>query len=97
MIASADYQLARMKRVPDDELANPKFLVREEDLGTRNIFECFLNAQMIQPPKVTVEMGSNETTEQAVMAGLGLSLISAHTIASEVAAKRLAILKLEGV
>jgi DNA-binding transcriptional LysR family regulator len=97
MIASANYQLALMKPVPEDELANPKFLVREEDSGTRNIFEYFLNAQMIRPPKVTVEMGSNETTKQAVMAGLGLSLISAHTIASEVAAKPPAILKVEGV
>lgn len=84
------------ERVPEDQLANPRFLVREEGSGTRDIFEYFLNAQMIQPPKVTVEMGSNETTKQAVMAGLGLSLISAHTIASEVAAMRLAILKLEG-
>ena len=52
---------------------------------------------MIQPPKVTIEMGSNETIKQAVMAGLGLSLISAHTIASEVAARRLAILKVPGL
>jgi DNA-binding transcriptional LysR family regulator len=51
---------------------------------------------MTQPPKVTVEMGSNETIKQAVMADLGLSLISAHTIASEVAAGRLVILKVEG-
>jgi DNA-binding transcriptional LysR family regulator len=42
-------------------------------------------------------MGSNETIKQAVMAGLGLSLISAHTIVSEVAAARLAILKVEGL
>jgi DNA-binding transcriptional LysR family regulator len=42
-------------------------------------------------------MGSNETIKQAVMAGFGLSLISAHTIASEVAAGRLAILQVEGL
>lgn len=42
-------------------------------------------------------MGSNETIKQAVMAGLGLSLISAHTTASDVAAGRLAILKVEGL
>jgi DNA-binding transcriptional LysR family regulator len=97
MIASADHRLARMKRVPKEELSDQKFLVREEGSGTRNIFEYFLSVQMIKPPKVTVEMGSNETIKQAVIAGLGLSLISAHTIASEVAAKRLAILKVEGL
>jgi len=97
MIAAADHPLARLKRVSKAELAKQKFIVREEGSGTRNIFEYFFNAQMIQPPKVTIEMGSNETIKQAVMAGLGLSLISAHTIASEVAARRLAILKVEGL
>ncbi|MGB8839229.1 MAG: LysR family transcriptional regulator, partial [Candidatus Acidiferrales bacterium] len=97
MIASADHRLARMRRVSKTELSSQKFIVREEGSGTRNIFEYFLNAQMIKPPKVTIEMGSNETIKQAVMAGLGLSLISAHTIASEVAAGRLAVLKVEGL
>jgi DNA-binding transcriptional LysR family regulator len=97
MIAPADHRLARAKRVSKAELSSQKFIVREEGSGTRNIFEYFLGAQMIQPPKVTIEMGSNETIKQAVMAGLGLSLISAHTIASEVAAGRLAVLKVEGL
>ena len=48
-------------------------------------------------PKDSIEMGSNETIKQAVVAGLGFSLISAHTIASEVATGRLAILKVEGL
>jgi DNA-binding transcriptional LysR family regulator len=39
----------------------------------------------------------NETIKQAVMAGLGLSLIFAHTIASEVADGRLAVLSVEGL
>ena len=55
------------------------------------------SAQMIRPPKVTIEMGSHETIKRAVTAGLGLSLISPRTIASEVAAKRIAVLKVEGL
>jgi DNA-binding transcriptional LysR family regulator len=97
MIAPADHRLARAKRVSKAELSSQKFIVREEGSGTRNIFEYFLSAQMIQPPKVTIEMGSNETIKQAVMAGLGLSLIWAHTIASEVVAGRLAVLKVAGL
>lgn len=97
MIAGAEHPLARARRVSKSELANQKFIVREEGSGTRNIFEYFFNAEMIQPPRITVEMGSNETIKQAVMAGLGLSLISAHTIASEVAARRLVVLKVEGL
>jgi DNA-binding transcriptional LysR family regulator len=49
------------------------------------------------PPKVHVEIGSNETIKQAVMAGLGLTLISAHTIEAEVADGRLVILDVIGL
>jgi LysR family transcriptional regulator, low CO2-responsive transcriptional regulator len=97
MIAAADHRLARARRVSKAELSSQKFIVREEGSGTRSMFEYFVNAQMIQHPKATIEMGSNETIKQAVMAGLGLSLISAHTIASEVADGRLAVLKVEGL
>jgi len=97
MIAAPEHPLARARRVSKSALATQKFIVREEGSGTRNIFEYFVNAEMIQPPKITVEMSSNETIKQAVMAGLGLSLISAHTIASEVAARRLVVLKVEGL
>jgi DNA-binding transcriptional LysR family regulator len=97
MIAGAKHPLARSKHVSKSELAKQKFIVREEGSGTRNIFEYFFNAEMIQTPKITVEMGSNETIKQAVMAGLGLSLISAHSIASEVAVRRLVVLKVEGL
>ena len=44
-----------------------------------------------------MEMDSNETIKQAVMAGLGISLISAHTIEAEVASGRMVILKMEGL
>ena len=44
-----------------------------------------------------IEMGSNETIKQAVMAGLGIAFISAHTIASEVEAGRLVILDVAGM
>ena len=42
-----------------------------------------------------MELGSNETIKQAVMAGLGIALISAHTIAAEVETGRLACLDVE--
>jgi DNA-binding transcriptional LysR family regulator len=43
------------------------------------------------------EMGSNETIKQAVMAGLGVAFISAHTIEQELQLGRLAILDVEGM
>ena len=44
---------------------------------------------------MSMELGSNETIKQAVMAGLGIALISAHTIAAEVASGRLVCLDVE--
>ena len=44
-----------------------------------------------------IEMDSNETIKQAVMAGLGVAFISAHTVASEVEAGRLAVLDVAGL
>jgi len=97
IIASADHPLRWRRRISKAELADQKFLVREEGSGTRGIFEYLYNEARARFPKDIVEMGSNETIKQAVMAGLGLSLISAHTIESEVAAGRLAVLKVEGL
>jgi len=97
IIAAADHPLRKRRRVSKAELANYKFLIREEGSGTRNIFEYLFNEAGASLPKDSAEMGSNETIKQAVAAGLGLSLISAHTIESEVATGRLAVLKVEGL
>jgi DNA-binding transcriptional LysR family regulator len=43
------------------------------------------------------EIGSNESIKQAVMAGMGIALLSAHTVASEVQDGRLAVLDVEGL
>ena len=97
IIASPDHPLARGGRVSKADLANQNFIVREEGSGTRSMFEYFFNGVTLGPPKISIEIGSNETIKQAVMAGLGLSLISAHTIAPEVAEGRLAVLRVEGL
>jgi DNA-binding transcriptional LysR family regulator len=97
IIAPPDHPMRRRRNIPMAELTSQKFLLREDGSGTRNIFDYLFNNAGIRHPKDNIAMGSNETIKQAVMAGLGLSLISAHTIASEVAARRLAILRVEGL
>ena len=44
-----------------------------------------------------VEMGTNETIKQAVMAGLGIALISAHTCLTEIADGHLTTLQVAGL
>jgi LysR family transcriptional regulator, low CO2-responsive transcriptional regulator len=78
------------------ELSAETFLLREQGSGTRLLTEFFFE-QIGKTPRIGMEIGSNETIKQAVMAGLGIALISVHTIAAEIADRRLAILDVEGL
>ena len=44
-----------------------------------------------------MELGNNETIKQAVMAGMGIAVISAHTVDAELAEKRLVALDVKGL
>ena len=70
--------------------------MREVGSGTRLVAEKFLAEHGIEP-RIGMELGSNETIKQAVMAGLGIAFISAHTIAAEIGDGRLAILDVAGL
>ena len=97
IIAPARHRLAgRRRRVELVTLANENFLMREPGSGTRTLMER-LFAEHNVAPRTGAEFGSNETIKQAVMAGLGLAFISAHTVAAEVAAGWLSVLPVEGL
>ena len=97
VIAPPDHPLARKARISKTELADQNFIVREEGSATRSMFDNFFAGLAMPSYKVRFEIGSNETIKQAVMAGLGISLISAHTIEAEVASDRMVVLKMEGL
>jgi len=96
IIAPAGHLLAARRSVALSALANEKFLLREPGSGTRTLMERLFAKHEIAP-RISTEFGSNETIKQAVMAGLGLAFISAHTVAAEVAAGWLSILPVEGL
>lgn len=96
MIAPPDHRLAGRKRIAASELAQETMLMREAGSGTRMLAERFFDAADIAP-RVGMEIGSNETIKQAVMAGLGIAFISAHTIEAEIADRRLVVLDIAGL
>jgi LysR family transcriptional regulator, low CO2-responsive transcriptional regulator len=96
VIAPPDHPLARRRSVPLETLAKETFLVREPGSGTRSALERFFSERSL-PLKVGLEMPSNETIKQAVMAGLGLSFISLHTIALELSVGALALVRAPGL
>ena len=97
IIAPPDHPLVGKGLVSKQRVAEEKFLVREPGSGTRIALDIFLSEIPGRIDNVGVELGSNETIKQAVMAGLGIALISSHTIAQEVEFGRLRVLEVEGL
>ena len=95
IIAAADHPLAAQERVSVEQLAQEYLIVRETGSGTRSAMEGFFADHGIVP-RVALELSSNEAIKQAVVAGLGVSFISQHTLGLELKAGRLAILRVDG-
>lgn len=95
LVAAADHRLAAVDNLPVDDLAEETFIVRESGSGTRSAMEDFFLERSLKP-RIGMEMASNEAIKQAVVAGLGISFISQHTLGLELSAGRLSVLKVEG-
>lgn len=76
-------------------LASEWFVVREEGSGTRSLSDQFFRTAGFAP-RVAMETSSNEMIKQAVMAGMGLALVSQHTINLEQSLGLVAVLDVEG-
>ena len=96
IIARPDHVRAKHLQVGAAALAQETFLVRERGSGTRLLMERFFSDARVTP-RIGMEMGSNETIKQAVIAGLGIAFISAHTVAVELADRRLVALDVVGL
>lgn len=96
IIAPPRHPLAGKTTHKVSALADETFLIREQGSGTRALMErMFADAGMV--PRIGMEIASNETIKQAVMAGLGIAFLSAHTCAAELADGRLVTLPIEGL
>lgn len=96
IIAPPAHRLTARRKLSLDDLAAETFLVREQGSGTRGLMHRLFDEHGFDA-RIGMEIASNETIKQAVMAGLGLSFISAHTVALEVAAGHLKILPVMGL
>jgi DNA-binding transcriptional LysR family regulator len=95
LIASPQHPLAKRKNIPLAELANHYFIHREKGSGTRKALEEVVDASNVQL-KVHMTLGNSETIKQAVMADLGISAVSRHSVALELATDTLVELQVEG-
>jgi LysR family transcriptional regulator, low CO2-responsive transcriptional regulator len=95
-VCAPDHAMSRRKRASFEMLQDYPFVVREQGSGTRAAMER-LFAQHEIPLKVAMEMPSNETIKQAVMAGMGMSFLSLRTVRHELAAGYLGLVDINGM
>jgi DNA-binding transcriptional LysR family regulator len=82
LVTAVDHRFARMEVVPSSALVGEGFIVREPRSGTRAVFDEYVRAHQLAP-RVVMQMSSNEAIKQAVMAGMGIAVLSLHTIGLE--------------
>jgi len=94
VVAAPDHPLAGESRIPLARLREETFVVREPGSGTRTAMERFFAAHDLTLDS-RMEMNENESLKLAVQAGMGLGIVSIHTLELELATGRLVILDVE--
>lgn len=95
IVAPPAHALARSRHVPMAQLVREPFIVREQGSDTRNSMAEAFGARSKQL-RVAMEIRSTETIKQAVMAGMGVSFLSAHTVECELHEGSLVALDVQG-
>lgn len=95
VIAPPGHPLQQEKRIPAERLGQEVFIMREGGSGTRLAMERFFAEKSIAI-SAGMQMTRNEAIKQAVRAGMGLGVVSTHTIELELMTGRLVVLDVEG-
>lgn len=95
IVAHADHPLANKKNITIEEIANQRFLIREIGSGTRYVFDQLLKQHGVEIEPY-MELGSSEALKQAVMAGLGIAVLSLHSVQLEIEVNKLTVLDVQG-
>jgi len=99
VIAPPDHPLRYQRNIALNKLIHQNMLIREYGSGTRLLFETMLAELGIAIGENTfgMEISSNETIKQSVMAGLGISFLSAHAVSRELEDELLVALDVVGL
>ncbi len=95
VMAPRDHPLVEKKRISLKRIAEEPFIVREPGSGIRDVtFKRFEEKGL--RPNGRMELGSNEAIKHAIVAGLGISVLSLHSLTLEGNQGPVAILNVEG-
>jgi DNA-binding transcriptional LysR family regulator len=79
VVAPVNHRLAKKKSIPLAEIADELFIMREQGSGTRIAIEQkFADAGLTL--RVRMELGNNESIKQGITGGLGIAVLSLHTL-----------------
>lgn len=95
VLAPSNHPLAGQKNIPLESLNGQPFIMREPGSGTRQAVQKLFEKHGTNV-KVKLELGSNEAIKQAIAGGLGISVLSRHTLALEGTNSQITILDVEG-
>ena len=95
IVAAPSHPLASRKRIPIARLMREPFVVREKGSDTWHSMEDGFGEHLAEI-NIAMEIKSTETIKQAVIAGMGISFLSAHTISLELQAGSLSVLDVQG-
>ncbi len=96
LVAHPRHRLAGRDHLQWSDLRDETFVFREPGSATRQFLEHLLQGEGMQP-RASVEMAGNETVKQAVMCGMGIGFLSAHTFQVELQAGLLTVLNVAGL
>ena len=95
VLVRKDHPLVGKRAIAPQALAEYPFIAREPGSGTRMAIEAFFRQRGITL-NIRMELGSNEAIKYAIDAGLGISVLSQHTVAYERDPSPLTVLDVEG-
>jgi DNA-binding transcriptional LysR family regulator len=95
VLARDDHLLASASDIPFERLAHEPFLIREEGSGARRMTMRLFGERGLAP-RIFMELGTNEAIKEAILAGLGVTIISRHTFGLDPESSRYRCLDVEG-
>ena len=96
VIAPLNHRMVARKTIALRDLREDLFILRERGSGTRMAVDAHFKGAKFKPA-VRLELGSNEAIREAVAAGLGVSVVSAHALGPNPKTQhRVTVLPVEG-
>jgi LysR family transcriptional regulator, low CO2-responsive transcriptional regulator len=95
VLAARSHPLSQESNILLERIAAEPFIMREPGSGTRKEVQRLFETAGLNL-KVKLDLGSNEAIKQAVAGGLGISVLSKHTLALEGASNHLSVLDVQG-